>query len=146
MLFETLNFPVIALFIIGIFVNLNTGFYYDGRLQNNPKLIRRHYIKNNLVFDVISISAIGFYEFVEIYQIEKDYLKFSLLFFFLRLKELLQVERLIVTSYDLNRRIKAAMKLFLLMMKILLVCNVVACSGFFLSHYLYENNVIDDKR
>jgi hypothetical protein len=146
MLFETLNFPVIAIFFIGIFVNLNTGFYYDGRLQNNPKLIRRHYIKNNLVFDVITITAIGFYEFVEIYQIEKDYLKFTLIFFFLRLKELLQVERLIVTSYDLNRRIKAAMKLFLLMMKILLVCNVVACSGFFLSHYLYENNVINDQR
>lgn len=41
-----------------------------------------------------------------------------------------------INSFDLNRRIKAALKFFLLLMKILLVCNVVACSGFYISYYL----------
>lgn len=41
-----------------------------------------------------------------------------------------------INSFDLNRRTKAVLKLFLLLMKIFLVCNVVACSGFYISYYL----------
>jgi potassium voltage-gated channel Eag-related subfamily H protein 1/potassium voltage-gated channel Eag-related subfamily H protein 5 len=47
-----------------------------------------------------------------------------------------------INSFDLNRRIKATLKLFLLLMKILLICNVVACSGFYISYYLASNERI----
>lgn len=66
--------------------------------------------------------------------------------FFLRLKELLRIERVIINSFDLNRRVKAAIKLLLLLMKILLICNVVACGGYMLSDYLSDHNVIKDDR
>lgn len=39
-------------------------------------------------------------------------------------------------SFDLNRRIKAFLKLFLLVVKILLICNAVACSAFYISYKL----------
>ena len=42
-------------------------------------------------------------------------------------------------SFDLNRRSKAAFKLLLLLVKILFVCNLVACGGFMLSSYLIDN-------
>ncbi len=66
--------------------------------------------------------------------------------FFLRLKELLRIERVIINSFDLNRRVKATIKLLLLLMKILLICNVVACGGFMLSDYLSDIKAIPDPR
>ncbi len=47
-----------------------------------------------------------------------------------------------INSFDLNRRTKAAFKLFLLVMKILLICNAVACSAYFISNYLADNRTV----
>lgn len=89
--FQTLNFPVMFIFLLNIFVNLNTSFYQDGQLQKDSKQIRKHYIKNNIAFDIISLIAIFFYEMVEIFELSKDYFRFIVIVFFLRLKELLRV-------------------------------------------------------
>lgn len=48
-------------------------------------------------------------------------------------------------AFDLNRRTKAFLKLFLLLMKIILICNAVACSAFFISSYLAKNTTVIDK-
>lgn len=45
-------------------------------------------------------------------------------------------------SFDLNRKTKATFKLLLLLVKIVLICNIVACSGFFISYTLASNSVI----
>jgi hypothetical protein len=55
------------------------------------------------------------------------------------------VERIVVNSFDLNRRIKAIVKLMLLLMKILLICNIVACGGFLLSYYLSESQIVRNR-
>lgn len=52
----------------------------------------------------------------------------------------MKIERTIINSFDLNRRIKAALKLFLLLMKIFLICNIVACGAFYLSDTLSNPN------
>lgn len=135
-----------CIFLLDIFVHFNTSYYQDGQLESNPKNIRSHYIKNDLAYDIVSLTAILFYEMVEQWDLSKDYLKFVILVFFLRFKQLLQVERIILNSFDLNRRVKATIKLLLLLMKILLICNVVACSGFLLSDYLSDIDAIPDKR
>ena len=80
-----------AVFILDIFVNFNTSFYQDGLLQSDPKQIRKHYMRGNLVLDVVTIAAILFYEIIEIYNLETSYLKLALFVFFLRIKELAQI-------------------------------------------------------
>jgi hypothetical protein len=62
--------------------------------------------------------------------------------FYLKFFELMNTENTMISSFDLNRRTKAALKLFLLLMKILLVCNAVACSGFYISYYLASTEEI----
>lgn len=52
------------IFLLNIFVNLNTSFYQDGQLQKDSKQIRKHYLKKNLAFDIVSLAAIFFYEMV----------------------------------------------------------------------------------
>ncbi len=47
-----------------------------------------------------------------------------------------------ISSFDLNRKTKATLKLLLLLIKIVLICNIVACSGFFISDYLSSNTVV----
>lgn len=74
------------IFLLDIFVNLNTSFYQDGQLQKDSKQIRKHYLKNNLAFDIVSLSAIFFYEMVEMFDLSRDYFRFVVLIFFLRLK------------------------------------------------------------
>jgi hypothetical protein len=53
-----------AIFILDIFVNLNTSFYMDGQLQKSPAIIRRHYLTKSLAYDTVSLLAIFFYEMV----------------------------------------------------------------------------------
>ena len=128
-----------------VFVNLNTAFYQDGMLQDNPHYIRINYFKNDLIFDVLSIGAITFYEILQLFNPSNYYLKLMVLIFFLRMKELLRIERVIINSFDLNRRLKALIKLLLLLMKILLICNIVACGAFMFSSYLSDQQVIMNK-
>ena len=61
-------------------------------------------------------------------------MKLFVLAFYLKALELASIESTINRSFDLNRRTKAAFKLFLLLMKIVLICNIVACSGFYISY------------
>jgi hypothetical protein len=61
---------------------------------------------------------------------------------FLKVIDLMKIERTIISSFDLNRRIKAALKLLLLLMKIFLICNIVACGAFYLSDKLARSNNI----
>ena len=80
-----------GIFLLDILVNFNTSFYQDGMLENDPRSIRKNYIMNDLAFDVISLLAILFYEMVEQWDISKNYLKYVILIFFLRIKQLLQI-------------------------------------------------------
>ena len=63
---QIINIPTIAIFLCGMLINLNTGFYKDGLLKTDPLEIRRHYFKKSCLFDIISILAIAVYEILEI--------------------------------------------------------------------------------
>lgn len=58
--------PTIAIFLSGMLINMNTGFYKDGLLKTDPLDIRKHYLKKSFLFDIISILAIAVYEILEI--------------------------------------------------------------------------------
>lgn len=45
----------------------------------------------------------------------------------------MSIERSIIASFDLKRRVKAFLKLFLLETKIFMLCNVAACCFFYIS-------------
>jgi len=50
------------IFLVDIFINLNTSFYEDGELQTNPSKIKLQYIKTSLFFDLLSLGAIFIFE------------------------------------------------------------------------------------
>jgi hypothetical protein len=77
---------VVFVFILNIFINLNTSFYQDGLLQSDPLQIRMNYLKNNLLFDLIGIGTILFYEIIQIFDLSKEYFKLVVLIFYVRLK------------------------------------------------------------
>ena len=142
----TINYPVIGFFLIDMVISLNTSFYQDGQLQTDSKKITKNYLKKDLVFDAISLAAVFAYEMIETYDLSKDYSRIVFIIFFVRFKQLFKLERIIINSFDLNRRVKALIKLLLLLSKILLICNILACFGFLISRFLWENNVIYDPR
>jgi hypothetical protein len=68
-----------------IVINLNTSFYQDGLLRKDPIEIRNNYLKNTLVFDIISILAITIYEVLEITkQFDDQSLKIFVMLFYLK--------------------------------------------------------------
>jgi hypothetical protein len=46
------------------------------------------------------------------------------------------MEKYLINFFDMNRRVKAVLKLTLLLTKIFLLCNIVACGFFYLSDNL----------
>jgi len=64
-----------------------------------------------------------------------DY-RFIVLLFYLKIEELIKMEKYLIYSFDLNRRVKASLKLILLLTKIFLLCSIAACCFFYLSDNL----------
>lgn len=56
--------------------------------------------------------------------------------FYLKVAELIEMEKAVIELYDMNRRVKASLKLFLLLTKIFMLCNIVACGFFYISDNL----------
>lgn len=48
----------------------------------------------------------------------------------------MDLEKYFINQYDLNRRVKAFIKMFLLLTKIYMMVNLVACGFFYLSDNL----------
>ncbi len=121
---------------------MNTSLYEDGLLKEDPSEIRKNYFKNTFFIDIISILAILIYELLETSKYFDDpNLKLFVVLFFLKVFEIVKIENTMNRSFDLNRRTKAIFKLLLLLMKIFLICNIVACSGFFISDSLRSSQV-----
>lgn len=76
------------IFLVDIFINLNTSFYEDGELQTDPSIIKTHYIKTSLFFDFVSLGAIFIFELGSFFpQIDHShqYLRYIFIIFFVRL-------------------------------------------------------------
>ncbi|CAD8107367.1 unnamed protein product [Paramecium sonneborni] len=56
--FKIIRIIIIILFVSDFIVQLNTNFYHEGILVKNRFKIAQHYLKNNLVFDLIPILVL----------------------------------------------------------------------------------------
>lgn len=124
------------MFIVSIFVKIKTAFYHEGVLIADQMLIIKHYLLYNFLFDFLSIVSICMYEFSEILK-PRDNMpnpyRYLVIFFYLKLPEVFSIEKSMISAFDLKRRVKAFLKLILLVLKIFLICNIAACGFFYLS-------------
>ena len=115
---------------------MKTGFYKEGILISNQHQIIVNYFLYHFVFDFLSIISIVIYEFSEILRDKSTdpiSYRFIVILFYLKIPEVFSIEKSIVSSFDLNRRIKAFFKLILLMVKIFMLSNIAACCFFYIS-------------
>ncbi|KAM3144614.1 hypothetical protein pb186bvf_003221 [Paramecium bursaria] len=117
----------IIIFLIDIFVCLNTSYYEQGYIERDIKKIQLNYIQNFLIFDVIVILILIILCF-KYEETDLSVVQVSIyLLFYLKFYEVNKTRERIKYATYTNNNIWAFYKLFEIILVIIWICHLFAC-------------------
>lgn len=122
-----------AFFLIDIFINFNTGFYYKGTLVSDRVKISKKYLRTSFIFDGISLIPI----FCDAFGGKKFFI--IELLFVIRLKTFFRIFSQAQHSTHINFEAYNIIELLKILMRILLLTHILACVWHFIEINQDEN-------
>ncbi|KAL4464814.1 hypothetical protein ABPG74_011375 [Tetrahymena malaccensis] len=117
-------------FICEIFFKMNKGYYSEGIAVVDRLSAYKHYIRNYLIFDIITAGALYANESQSYYA----------LVFLVRIFQMQQIFEKIDENFMLSQKFPIYFQLFQLLYQILLVAHICGCGFHFVGLHSDENN------
>ncbi|CAG9320522.1 unnamed protein product [Blepharisma stoltei] len=141
-----IEFAVQIMFILDIFVSLNTGYFYKGALVMIRTMMAKHYLEKWLFLDLLSSFPWVWLVTGSVFENEKiafeentntfNSIKFSRIIRLLKLLKFLKMEKVIVDIEDyFKNQLASIWFLFIkLLSRVLLIAHWAACLFFYVSY------------
>ena len=126
------NFGII-LFILDILINLNSGYYYKGNIENDRRKIIIKFIKNDFVTEILSLVAI--FCSLNNYDFYKHFINILIL---LKLGRIQKIIKKIEERFDFEPTLLMVVSLTKIMFTIFLISHLFSC--IYLKFGIYEKN------
>ena len=119
----SLLYTALAVIVIDILVNLNTGYYYKGKFIMSRIKIAKNYLNNSLVIDILSVIPIFLYLFYNL----PSYFDYMMLLFFLKLINFTRTFRKLEEGIRMNFIALHSLQIIKLLFTVLLFTHVFSC-------------------
>jgi hypothetical protein len=127
-LLRYLNIGFLCLFILDIFIKLNSAFFRGGEQVLDRGEIVKKYVREGFFFDFVGITPFIFSIILESSYYTEDYYKYYLLFFLFKLHPLqIFFHNINEELLYLEGKSETIFSLLKLLLKVLAVCHCFAC-------------------
>ncbi|KAL4439146.1 hypothetical protein ABPG74_008921 [Tetrahymena malaccensis] len=123
----------IAIFIIGIFIDLNTGFYQQGILIKNRKTAALNYLKQYFIFDFISTASL-------LGQLLCNEFQFFIILFFLKAKYFTKISKILKEVLHIKPIFRDIESFFKVICVIIFAAHFFACIYISMANYFEISN------
>lgn len=126
----------IVVYASDILLNFFTGYYYEGNIIMDLKLIRKNYFSNLFLMDFLSYVPIIIFAFDSyLIQITRAYLIINILFLFILKKYSLRIKDFKEFLIQQKEEYENHFSILVLYLKIFLIAHIFACFWYLIGTY-----------